>query len=242
MRLPSAYACQTASKPKSIPRSLTWHHRVSIRFTPPRPSRSGATATGSTVSNPWRRRPRCRWTGCRSPSRSCWRTCSGARTTGTCRRTTSGRWRAGTRGRSRRRKSPSCRRASCCRTSPACPPSWTWRPCAKASNGWAATRSVSTRSSPWTWSSTTRCRWTTSAHSNRSPPTRNWSTSATRNGTRSCAGGRRPSTTSAWCRPTPASSIRSTWSSSVRWSLPLSPTATPWPIPTRWWAPIPTRP
>ena len=63
-----------------------------------------------------------------------------------------------------------------------------------------------------------------------------------RNGMRSCAGARRPSTTSAWCRPTPASSIRSTWSSSARWSSPGSRTATPWPIPTRWWAPIPTRP
>ena len=91
--------------------------------------------------------PRCRWTGCRSRSRSCWRTCSGARTTGTCRRTTSGRWRAGTRERSRKRRSPSCRRGSCCRTSPGSPPSWTWRPCAKASGDWAATRSASIRCS-----------------------------------------------------------------------------------------------
>ena len=47
---------------------------------------------------------------------------------------------------------------------------------------------------------------------------------------------------SAWCRPTPASSIRSTWSFWARWSSPRSRTATPWPIRTRWWAPIPTRP
>ena len=207
-RFPSARVLPDRLKIETNPRSPTWHHRASIRFTPPLPSKSAATATGSTAWTPWRRRPRCRWTGFRSRSRSCWRTCSGARTTGTCRRTTSGRWRAGTRRRSRRRRSRSCRRASCCRTSPGFPRWWTWRPCATASGGWEATRNASTRSSPWTWSSTTPCRWTTSARCRRSPPIPRSSTSATRSGTRSCAGARRPSTTSAWCRPTRASSTR----------------------------------
>ena len=108
------------------------------------------------------------------------RTCSGARTTGTCRRPTSRRWRGGdAAGETRQGDRLHAGRASCCRTSPGFPPSWIWRPCGKASGGWAATRDVSTRSSPWTWSSTTRCRWITSAPFSRSPPTRNSSTSAT---------------------------------------------------------------
>ena len=53
--------------------------------------------------------------------------------------------------------------ASCCRTSPASPPSSTWPPCATRWPSWAATRRRSTRSSRWSWSSTTRCRWTSSA-------------------------------------------------------------------------------
>ena len=37
---------------------------------------------------------------------------------------------------------------------------------------------------------------------------RAWNSSATASATPSCAGARRPSTTSAWCRPAPASAIR----------------------------------
>ena len=60
-------------------------------------------------------------------------------------------------------RSPSRRRASCCRTSPASPPSSISRRCATASPRSAAIRSTSTRCSRSSSSSTTRCRSTTSA-------------------------------------------------------------------------------
>ena len=54
--------------------------------------------------------------------------------------------------------SPSCRRASSCRISPAYPLSWTWPPCARRSPAWAATRRRSIRLSRLTWSSIIRSR------------------------------------------------------------------------------------
>ncbi len=65
--------------------------------------------------------------------------------------------------RPRSARSRSCRRASCCRTSPACPASSISPPCATASCASAAIRIGSTRCSRSSWSSTTRCRSTTSA-------------------------------------------------------------------------------
>jgi aconitase A len=47
--------------------------------------------------------------------------------------------------RNRKRRSPSCRRAWCCRTSPACPAWWTWRRCATRSCAWAAMPATSIR-------------------------------------------------------------------------------------------------
>ena len=72
-------------------------------------------------------------------------------------------------------KSPSRPRGSSCRTSPACPASSIWRPCAKPSCGSAAIRSGSIRWRPPSWSSITRCRWTNTA-----PPIR-WSTTTRSN-------------------------------------------------------------
>ncbi len=78
---------------------------------------------------------------------------------------TSRRWPAGTPRRCPRERSPSCRRASCCRTSPACRRSSTSRRCATRWRAWAATPSASTRCSRSSWSSTTRCRSTSTARS-----------------------------------------------------------------------------
>jgi aconitase A len=60
---------------------------------------------------------------------------------------------------------------------------------------------------PPNWSSTTRCRSTCSASPTRWTSTARSNSSATRNATASCAGAE-PSTTSRWCRRTPASSTR----------------------------------
>ena len=76
---------------------------------------------------------------------------------------TSKRWPSGTRRPSRAGKSPSRRAACCCRTSPACRASSIWPPCATPCRASAATPSGSTRCSRSSWSSTTRCRWMTSA-------------------------------------------------------------------------------
>ena len=86
-------------------------------------------------------------------------------THGRSQRITCGCWPRGGRRGPRTRSSRSCRRACCCRTSPACPASSTWRRCATRWRGWAATRSASTRWCRPTWSSTTRSRSTTSARS-----------------------------------------------------------------------------
>ncbi len=83
-------------------------------------------------------------------------------------RRTFARWRRGIRRRSARRKCRSCRRACCCRTSPACPASSTWRRCATASSRSAAIRRRSTRCSRSSSSSITRCRSITSARPTRS--------------------------------------------------------------------------
>ena len=88
------------------------------------------------------------------------------------------------------------RRACCCRTSPACPPSSTSPRCATRWRRWAATRRRSTRWSRPSWSSTTRSRSTCSAPATPSGATPSGSSSATRSATRSCAGARRRSTTS----------------------------------------------
>ena len=56
---------------------------------------------------------------------------------------------------------PACAAWSC-RISPACPPWWTWLPCAPRLPVWAATRRRSIRLCRWTWSSTIRSRWISS--------------------------------------------------------------------------------
>ena len=162
--------------------------------------------------------PSTTWRGCPSASRCCSRTCCAPRATARSRRTTSRSSRAGTPRPSRARRSPSRPRAWSCRTSPACPPSSTWPPCATRWPTWAATRRRSTRSCPPSWSSTTRCRSTSSAPATPSASTPSASSSATRSATRSCAGARTPSTTSPSCRPTPGSCTRSTSSTSRAWS------------------------
>ncbi len=116
----------------------------------------------------------------------------------------------GSEGAARVMRSPSRPRGSSCRTSPAFPASSTWRPCAKPSCGWAAIRSESIRWRPPNWSSITRCRSTNTAPPIRSSTTTKSNSTATASATCSCAGARRHSATSRWCRPTPASSTRST--------------------------------
>ena len=69
----------------------------------------------------------------------------------------------GREGRAEPRRSRSRPRACSCRTSPACPPSSTSPRCATRWPTSAATRRRSTRSSRPSWSSTTRCRSTSSA-------------------------------------------------------------------------------
>ncbi len=69
----------------------------------------------------------------------------------------------------------------------------------------AATRPGSTRWPRPSWSSTTRWWPTSPGGPTPSSATSSWSSSATRSATRSCAGASRPSPTSRWCRPAPAS-------------------------------------
>ena len=66
----------------------------------------------------------------------------------------------GAAGSGRPKRSASCRRACCCRTSPGSPRWWTWRPCATPWRPWAPTPIAPTRCCRPTWSSTTPCRWT----------------------------------------------------------------------------------
>ena len=131
------------------------------------------------------------------------------------------------------------RRACSCRTSPACPPSSTWRRCATRCGTWAATRTRSTRWSRRSSSSTTPCRSTCSARAPPSSATPSSSSSETASATRSCAGARARLTTSRSSRPTPASSTRSTSSTSRAWCS--STRASARPIRTRSSAPTRTR-
>ena len=117
------------------------------------------------------------------------------------------------------RRSPSRRRACCCRTSPACRPSSISPRCATASCASAATPRGSTRCSRSSSSSTTRCRSTTSARPDAfelnaelefTPQPRALHVPA--------LGPERVLATSASSRPTPASSTRSTSSTSRAWS------------------------
>ena len=96
------------------------------------------------------------------PSASCSKTCFAMRTGTWCTRMTFRICSSGARTPSPPASFPSCRRGCCCRTSPAYPPWWTWRRCAPPWPAWAATQRRSTPWYPPTWSSTTRCRWTTS--------------------------------------------------------------------------------
>ena len=150
-----------------------------------------------------------------------------------------GGWRAGRPGSARR--SRSCRPVSCCRTSPACL-RWSTSPrCARASRAWAATPDSSTRCSRPSWSSTTRCRSITSGPRTRWSSTRSSSSRATVNGTPSSSGVRTRFATSRWCRPTPASSTRSTSSTWRGWCAATRRTGASWPIRTPWSAPTRTR-
>ena len=130
-------------------------------------------------------------------------------------------------GRAEPRRSRSRRRACCCRTSPACPPSSTWRRCATR---WRDLGGDPARINPLQPAElvidhsvqvdAVRHRATRSS----STPTA--SSSATASATRSCAGASRRSTTSRSCRPTPASCTRSTSSTSRAWCSRARPTAT----------------
>ena len=106
------------------------------------------------------------------------------------------------------------------------------------------TRPPSTRSFRPSWSSTTRSSPTCTARPTPSSRTPSSSSSATRSGTGSCAGARAPSTPCGWCRPTPASATRSTWSTWPGWSSPPTPMLTDPARPTRTpsSAPTPTPP
>ena len=154
----------------------------------------------------------------------------------------SGRCSTGIRTPSPAMRSSSRPAAWSCRTSPACPAWSTWPRCATRSRPWAATRRSSTRRCSPTWSSTIRCRSTTTAWPMPSNATWTSNTGATANATSSCAGGSRPSGTSAWCRRAPASSTRSTSNTWLRSSCARprrtptaasSPTSIPASAPTR---------
>ena len=75
---------------------------------------------------------------------------------------------------------------------------------------WAETRSASTRWLRPNWSSITRYKSISMAPPTRSSTTMKSSSTATASATCFCAGAKRRSATSRWCRPTPASCIRST--------------------------------
>ena len=96
-------------------------------------------------------------------SRCCSKTCSATRTACPSARPTSRPWPGGTRRPSRTPRSPSPRPACCCRTSPACPCVVDLAAMRDAMKRLGGDPTRSTRSSRANSSSTTRCRWTTSA-------------------------------------------------------------------------------
>ena len=123
----------------------------------------------------------------------------------------------------------------------ACRASSISRRCATASCDSAATRSASTRCSRSSSSSITRCRSITSGGPIRSRSTPSSSTSAIASATCSCAGDRRRFATSASFRPRPASSTRSTSSTSRASCAATRSPAGPSRIPTRCSGPTRTR-
>src|SRR6266403_4508748 len=103
-----------------------------------------------------------------------WKICCAAKTAVSCMPMTFARWQAGGPA-LRKKRLPSCPRAYCCRTSPACRRSWTWPPCEKQCNAWAGARSESIRCSLPSWSSTIPCKSTILAASTLSGRTLSWS-------------------------------------------------------------------
>ena len=115
-------------------------------------------------------------------------------------------------------------------------------PCATPSRSWAAIRSASIRWFPPNWSSTTPCRWTSTAPQAPIPPTRCSNSSATASAMPFSSGASRPSATSPPCRRAWASATRSISNTWPAWSSPRRSTAKRLPIPTRWSAPTRTPP
>ena len=204
-----------------------------------RRSRSG---NGATRFSDWRRSPRraSRRSGFPTPCGFFSRTFSAPWTAASCAPRTLRRWHDGTPRQSRAARSRSPQAACSSKTSPASPRSWTWPRCATRWRRWVGIRSESIRSSPRSWSSITRCKWTNTALARRSSSTRRRSSSGIGSDTSSSAGGNGHFRTFASSRPPPGSCIRSIWSTS-RGSCSRPEAIGLRPTPTRSSAPIPTR-